>query len=292
MRIVTDSAADLTPEDIRTWNIQVMPFPIQFPNEAVMCDQIAPDDFYDRLQAMVPHAPSTSQPSLGAMTELYAALSSGGDDVLAVHVSSGLSGTANVARLAAQNFANVTTVDSLTLSSPLRFQVLAAAMAAQKGWSVDRITDRLNQIQQASEGIYTLETLDYLIRGGRIGRVQAIAGTLLRIKPIIHVDPVDGKYSTIGKSRTVGKALGTIVDYLKAKYGDQPVWTTTLHGQMATRAGELQAMLNDALNVGRADMVRISPVLGVHTGPGIVGCGVMPMELIADLLPEQMAVPV
>lgn len=285
MRIVTDSAADLTADDIQTWNIHVMPFPIQFPQGAVLCTDIGPDEFYDRLRAIVPSVPTTSQPSPGSMIELYKSLASGGDDVMAIHVSSGLSGTANVARLAAQDVPNVTVVDSLTLSAPQRFQVLAAAMAAKKGWSIDQITARLKQIQQASEGIYTLETLDYLIRGGRIGRVQAIAGTLLRIKPIIHVDHTDGKYSTIGKSRTMGKALGTITDYLKSKYGDQPVWTTTLHGQMADKADELQAMLNAELNVGRADRLRISPVLGVHTGPGVVGCGVMPLDLIADLQP-------
>lgn len=285
-RIVTDSAADLTPADIQTWGIDVMPFPIQFPDGPVLCTDITPDEFYDRLRAMGSTSPTTSQPSPGTMIDTYRNLTARGEDVIAVHVSSGLSGTANVAQLAAREVGNVTVIDSLTLSAPLRYQVLAAAMAVEKGWAIEQITARLKQIQQASEGIYTLETLEYLIRGGRIGRVQAIAGTLLGIKPVIHVDHTDGKYSTVAKARTVGQAMRKITNYLAEKYGDQPVWVTTLHGQFGERADELQLMLNDELNVGRADMIRISPVLGVHTGPGVVGVGVVPLSLIADLQPD------
>ncbi len=284
MRIVTDSAADLTAEDIRRWNIEVVPLTIQFPEGSVSSTDISADDFYNRLRAMEPNLPTTSQPSPVALKAVYQA---GSDEVVSIHISSGLSGTANAARLAAEQTegVKVTVIDSFTLSPAERFQVLVAAMAAEAGWSSERIAERLEQLRREGEAIFTLETLDYLARGGRIGRVQALAGSLFHIKPVIRVDTSDGKYSTVGKARTVSQGLKTIAAYLKTRYGDQPVWTTVIHGQMADKAAELTALLQTELNVGRSDMVRISPVLGVHTGPGVVGVGVLPLALIADLQP-------
>ncbi|MBZ0290340.1 MAG: DegV family protein, partial [Anaerolineae bacterium] len=205
--------------------------------------------------------------------------------VLSIHISSGLSGTLNAAQLAAQQThnASVSVIDTFTLSPAQRFQVLAAAMAVKAGWTPDQIAERLEQIRHASEAIFTLETLDYLAKGGRIGRVQALAGSLLHIKPVIRVDTNDGKYSTVGRARTMTQALKTITSHLQTKYGDKPVWVTVIHGQFAEKADELTALLRSQLNIGQMDMIRISPVLGVHTGPGVVGAGVMPMELIADL---------
>jgi len=286
MRIVTDSAADLTAEDIQAYGIEVVPLTIQFPEGSVSSCDISADDFYDRLRAMSPQTPTTSQPSPATFKAVYQ--TAGFDsDILSIHISSGLSGTANAARLAAEQSteARVTVVDTFTLSPAQRFQVLAAAMAVNAGWPTERITERLEQMRHASEAIFTLETLAYLARGGRIGRVQALAGQLLHIKPVIHVDTNDGKYSTVGKARTVSQSLKTITAFLKARYGNEPVWATVIHGQLADKAAELDAMLHAELNVGRSDMVRISPVLGVHTGPGVVGVGIMPLALIEDLLP-------
>ena len=208
-----------------------------------------------------------------------------GEPVLSIHISSGLSGTLNAAQLAAQQSHNATVrvIDTFTLSPAERFQVLAAAMAIKAGWPLEQIVQRLEQIRHASEAIFTLETLDYLAKGGRIGRVQALAGSLLHIKPVIRVDTNDGKYSTVGRARTMSQALKTITGHLQTKYADKPVWVTVIHGQFAEKADELTAMLRAQLTVAQYDMIRISPVLGVHTGPGVVGAGVMPMELIADL---------
>lgn len=285
MEIVTDSAADLTAEEIRKWNIHVVPLHIQFPEGEVAASAISADDFYDRLRKMAPDVPTTSQPSPATILEVYDNAMAGDPNILSIHVSSGLSGTSNVARLAAQSTnANVTVVDSFTLSPAQRFQVLAAAMAIKAGWTMTEIIERLEQIRSSSEAIFTLETLEYLARGGRIGRVQALAGSLLHIKPVIHVDKSDGKYSTVGRARTMSQALKTITAHLKSVYGDEPVWATVIHGQFADRADELRNMLQAELNVGRADLIRISPVLGVHTGPGVVGAGMMPLRLIEDLL--------
>lgn len=288
MIIVTDSAADLTQQEIRDNNIHIVPQFINFPNEEISAEDITADAFYERLKAMVPQVPKTSQPSPGMFVEAYKAIAASGDkDILSVHVSSGLSGTYNSARTAAEqvtDIANVTVVDTMTLSCGERFQVLTAVMAAQKGWETPRILERLKQIQKATELIYTLETLDYLARGGRIGRVQALAGSILSIKPIIKVDREDGKYSTLGRGRTISQTITTMVNHIHGLYGDQPVWVTVMHGQFADRAIEFEKQLRDKLTIERFDANRISPVLGVHTGPGIVGGAIMPMSLINDLL--------
>jgi DegV family protein with EDD domain len=174
-------------------------------------------------------------------------------------------------------------VDTLTLSGGERFQVLAAALASRAGRSKEYIIERLGRIRQATEVVYTLETLAYLAKGGRIGRVQALAGTLLHLKPVIIVDKTDGKYSTVGKERTMQRALTNITEYLYKTYGSKPLWVTVLHGQIQEQAEQLASMLPAKLNVAKSEILRISPVLGVHTGPGIVGVATVPIELMEDL---------
>jgi DegV family protein with EDD domain len=286
MKIVTDSAADLPVNEIEEYGIEVAPLSIHFPEGEVKSNEISPDEFYDRLRAMVPKTPTTSQPSAGFFSNLYRKVASAGEDILSVHISSGLSGTLEAARLGAEHIeeVKVTPVDSLTLSGGQRFQVLAAALAAKAGWSVQAIQDRLDQIRASTEVIYTLETLDYLARGGRIGRVQALAGSILHLKPIINVDKKDGKYNSIGKERTLNKAMLKIVDHLVKEYGTEtPLWITVLHGQFHDQAEQLAELIRARLKVSKLEILRISPVLGVHTGPGIVGAAIVPMQVMEGI---------
>lgn len=285
MKIVTDCAADLTPEEVSEWGITVAPLFIQFPDAEVNSDDISADDFYARLKAMEPEIPTTAQPSAEIFTRLYQKLSALGEEIFSIHISSGLSGTIDSARLGASHALNslVHIFDSLTLSGGQRFQVMAAARAFKSGWSKDAVIKRLEQLRESTEVVYTLDTLKYLARGGRIGRVQALAGTLLHIKPIIRVERADGKYSTVGKARTLAKSLGMIVDHLVQEYGQTPVWVSVMHGQFADQAQALADLARERLNVGRLEVLRISPVLGVHTGPGIVGAAVAPMALLEDI---------
>ena len=172
----------------------------------------------------------------------------------------------------------------MTLSGGQRFQVLAAALAARAGQSKEAILKLLDRVRAATEVIYTLETLEYLARGGRIGRVQALAGSLLKLKPVIKVDKTDGRYSTVGKGRTMRRAMGQIADYLVEIYGPEtPLWLSVMHGQIAKQADLLAQLLQERLRVARLEILRISPVLGVHTGPGIVGVTALPMALMEGL---------
>jgi DegV family protein with EDD domain len=283
-KIVTDCAADLPREEAKAYAVEVAPLFIQFPEGEVSADEITPDEFYNRLAAMRPNIPSTAQPSAGIFAKIYQKLAQAGADILSIHISSGLSGTIDSARLGAVQApeAQVTVVDSMTLSGGERFQVLGAIRGAAAGWSKDAILERLKLIREATDVIYTLETLEYLARGGRIGRVQALASSILKIKPVIHVDRKDGKYSTLGKTRTIPQSLNAICDHLVQEYGTKtPLWVCVLHGQFSEEAQALADLLKGKLNVAFLEILRISPVLGVHTGPGIVGAAIVPFELMS-----------
>ncbi len=285
MKIVTDCAADLPNDELESLDIVQAPLYIQFPEGEVNATEITADEFYDRLEAMRPDIPSTAQPSSGMFNEIYQKIASASKNILSIHISSGLSGTINSARVGAEHIkdAVVNVFDSKTLSGGERFQVLAAAKAAKAGWNLKAILELLEKIRDNTEVIYTLDTLEYLARGGRIGRVQALMGSVLKIKPIIRVDHKDGKYTTVGKGRTVTQNLNLIVDHIADMYGSIPLWVTVLHGRFAESADLLAKCLNERLNVKKIEILRISPVLGVHTGPGIVGTAVMPMELVEKL---------
>jgi DegV family protein with EDD domain len=286
MKIVTDCAADLTRNEVEALGINVVPLFIQFPEGEVNSNELTPDDFYQRLIKIAPDIPTTSQPSSGIFTSLYKKLTDIGEEVISIHISSGLSGTIESARLGAAQLPgkNVDIVNSMTLSGGQRFQVLAAAIAAKGGKQKQFILERLSKIREATEVIYTLETMEYLRRGGRIGRVQALAGALLHIKPIIRVDKSDGKYSTVGKERTIPKALEAITDHVAKVYGKEtPLWVSVLHGQLADQADNLAQLVQERVNVSKLEVLRISPVLGVHTGPGIVGVAVVPIHLMEGL---------
>jgi len=286
MKIVTDCAADLPSEELEALDITQAPLYIQFPEGEVNSADLTPDQFYDRLEAMRPAIPTTALPSEGIFASIYRKLAETSKQILSLHISSGLSGTFNSARMGGEQVkeAEVTVVDTMTLSGGERFQVLAAAWAAKAGWSIKAIIERLSQIRENTEVIYTLETLEYLARGGRIGRVQALLGSALKLKPVIRVDRADGKYSTVAKSRTIAQSLTTITDHLAEMYGSLPLWATVLHGRFAEGADALAKSLGERLNIKKLEILRISPVLGVHTGPGIVGAAVLPMKLVDDLM--------
>jgi DegV family protein with EDD domain len=287
MKIVTDCAADMPIEELERLEIVAAPLYIQFPEGEINSADITPDEFYNRLEKMRPDIPTTAQPSSGMFADMYRKLAETGKSIMSIHISSGLSGTINSARMGGEQAApdaEVSLWDTMTLSGGERFQVLAAALGLKAGWTKQAIFERLEKIRASTEVIYTLETLEYLARGGRIGRVQAMMGSVLKLKPVINVAHEDGKYSTVAKCRTLPAAMDAITSNLAGIYGQTPVWVTVLHGRFQDAADALAKNLTGKLNIAKMEVMRISPVLGVHTGPGIVGAAVVPMNLLEDLL--------
>ncbi|HWQ83567.1 MAG TPA: DegV family protein, partial [Anaerolineales bacterium] len=232
--------------------------------------------------------PTTAQPSSGQFAKVFRSLAETDPEVLSIHISSGLSGTIESARAAIDQAteANIEAVDTLTLSGAERYQVLAAAWAVKAGWTKKAILERLDQIRKHTELIFVLETLEYLARGGRIGRVQGMLGSLLKLKPVIRVEHTDGKYTTEGRARTMVKALSTLIDFLETTYGNsEPLWISVMHGQFLEQAENLARMARERLNVVKLEIMRVSPALGVHTGPEVVGIAAVPMRLMEDVVP-------
>lgn len=287
MQIVTDRGMDLSAEQ---WagldNVHLVPLLLTLDGKTYRSGvDIQPDEFY-RLLARTESYPTTSQPSAGDFAELYRTLAKDDPEILSVHISSGLSGTLNAARQGAQMVpeARVTFVDSLTLSGPQGWQVEAAARAAKAGWDKDRIVDLLAVIAAATETIFTLDELRYLVHGGRISHMKGLLASLLQIRPVIGVSKDEGVYYQRGQARTFKRALRTLVDVLAHQFGEGAhLRVQVMHAQNPAGAEELRSLLAERFDCHFLPVATIAPVLGAHTGPTLVGVGCAPEAIFAGL---------
>ena len=222
MHIVTDSGTDvgLSPEQLEALNIHIVPLVVTLDDQAYLEGvDITHEDFYNLLEA-TDSLPVTSQPSAGAFAETYRRLAESDPEILSIHISSGLSGTLNAAKAGAELVpkAHVTHVDTKTLSAASGWEVRIAARAAQAGWSVDRILPLLATVREASESIYTLKDLTYLIHGGRISHMKGLIASVLKIKPLIGVEKENGTYVQLGQARRFQRAIQGLVDLMERRH--------------------------------------------------------------------------
>ena len=274
MQIVTDHGADISTEQREGLDIHYVPLTITLGGRVYRGGvDISVQEFYELLDR-TGEMPSTSQPSPGDFAELYRNLARTDPDILSVHISSGLSGTVNAARMGASMVpeANVTIYDTRTLSGAQGWHVEAAARAAKAGWSIDRIAPMLQQITAATDTLFTLSTLKYLIHGGRISHLKGLVASILNIKPIIGVEKVGGTYVTRGQTRTLDRAIDAIVNMAASAYPANTVMRMqVLHGLCPEGAARLRAGLDRIFQCRWLPVSPIAPVLGAHTGPGLVG---------------------
>ena len=283
MKIVTDSAVDLPEEMFAQFGIERMPLLISFGKEMLRSGiDIGPEEFYKRLAASGDNIPTTSQPSPGEFADLYRRVGATDKDILSIHISSGLSGTMNSAVQGAKQCPelNITHVDTKTLSAAEGFQVVAAAQGLRRGWSLDKILARIQQVADQTEIFFTLDTLHYLQKGGRIGRVQAMAGALLNLKPVITVDKEPGTYITVAKGRSMAKSVALIAEQVYEKVKSFPAWVHVLHTNSPDMARQQGDLIRAKLPNAHITFGQIVPVLGVHTGPGCVGAVCGPLDLL------------
>jgi DegV family protein with EDD domain len=281
MQIVTDRAADLTPEQLKGLDIFYAPLTITLEGrEYVSGVDIEHEAFYALLES-TRAMPTTSLPSAGEFTAIYRQLAEKDPDILSVHISSGLSGTVNAARQAAEMVpeANVTVIDTRTLSGAQGWQVEAAARAAQAGWGLERIKELLGQISTVSDTIFTLPELDYLIHGGRISHLTGLLASALNIRPIIGVDKSDGKYAQWGRARTFRRAVEAIGDIVAKKHPTGiKMRVQIMHGLNLEAADLLRERFEALFECTFLPFTAIAPVLGAHTGPGLVGAAFAPLD--------------
>jgi DegV family protein with EDD domain len=230
--------------------------------------------------------PTTSQPSVEEFARLYRKLAETDPEILSIHISSGLSGTINTARAAAESVpeAHITIVDSLSLSAPFGWQVEAAARAIKAGWSMEKIVSMLEQLRTETRGIFTLATMKYLIHGGRISHIRGLLASMLNIKPVIAVETVHGTYAEMGKEITLKRAIQKIVDVVQGWYpAGTKLRVQPLHGNNLEGVEILRQKLLQAFSVHWEPVTAIAPVLGAHTGPTLVGMAVAPQSVFDEL---------
>jgi DegV family protein with EDD domain len=286
MQIVTDGAMDLSPEQLHGLNIHNVPVSFTLDNRTYRSGiDIQPADFYCLLEASGGF-PTTSQPSPGDFADLYRKLAQSDADILSIHVSSGLSGTLNAARLGAEmvSEARVTFFDTKTLSGAQGWHVEAAARAVTAGWELPRILALLEQIGAATDTMFTVATLKYLIHGGRISHLRGLLGSLLDIKPIISVEKVGGTYVQQAAGRSLRKMIPMLADLIARQHAPGTgLRIQVLHADNDEGACLLRETLNRRFDCTWLPTGPIAPVLGAHTGPGLVGVVYAPQAAFAGL---------
>jgi len=289
MQIVTDSGLDifLSPEEMKELNIHVVPLIVNLDGKSYREDiDIGPEEFYPLLEAS-DNLPTTSMPSAGEFADLYRGLAQNDPDILSIHISSGLSGTFNTAQAGAEMVenANITLVDSKTLSAAGGWQVEVAARAAKAGKPVEEILKLIQKVSDASDSIFTLRELKYLIHGGRISHMKGLMASILNIKPIIGVDKVSGKYDQWGQERSFKKALRKLVDLIAEKHGEgSALRVQVLHSYCPEDGKLLKEMMASRFDCTFLPTDTISLVLGAHTGKSMVGAAYAPDSVFKEVL--------
>lgn len=275
--LITDSTCDL-PEALRDrYAVDVVPLSVIWGDEQLREGiDIQPEDFYKRLVAD-PVYPTTSQPTPQDFLDAYqSAVDNGAQDIVVLTISSAMSGTYESARLASTLIdVPVHLVDSRANSMSLGWQVLAAARARETGGTVSAMIDAADAARKHLVYIITLDTLEYLRKGGRIGGASAFIGTVLNFKPQISVNHETGMVEAGRRTRTRQKALDALYDDFFAQLDTgKPMRIAVLHNAALPEAQKIAARVQREFAPVELIISIVSPVLGVHTGPRAVAlCG-------------------
>ena len=275
IRIVTDSTSDIPANVARELGVTVVAQNVHFGTQTYKDNvTITPDEFYSML-AKSAEAPTTSQASPGEFKEAYDRLGVDADGIVSLHISSKISGTCNSARQgAAQSTATcpLDIIDSAQASMGLGLVVVATAEVANRGASHDDVVAAARDSSARAQCFCLFETLEYLRKGGRIGKAQALLGSILKVKPMVIV--VDGEVHPLGRARTFPKALEMMKQTAR---GFAPIEAlAVMHSTTPEVAGQVADSLRDLLPEGaQPHVTRLSPALGVHAGPGAIGMALL-----------------
>ncbi len=274
--IVTDSTSDLPKEIASFDNVNIIPLNVIF-DEREYKDgvDIKPEEFYKKLEYSK-ILPRTSQPSPEDFLKLYKSLLEKYTDIISIHISSGLSGTVNAAVLASKKLSGkVHVIDSKSISIGIGILVVEVEKYIRNGLKVTEILELIKETRKNTEMLFTLNTLEYLKKGGRIGKVSSLLGSVLNIKPIIRVNE-EGIYTPFSKTHTQKKAILVIERGLeKLVNGRKPVNLAIGHGLAFDAANKLKNNLENLFNIESTIFSQVGPVVGVHTGPGAIAAAVI-----------------
>ncbi len=269
IKIVTDSTADIPVELAKKLDITVVPEILRF-GEEVFHDRvdISEDEFYRRLTHDPIH-PSTTQPSPQDFTDVYKELAKRADGIISILLSSKLSGTYNSAlrgKEVVEKVCPIEVIDSQVVTMGLGLMVIAANEMAKAGKSRQQIVAEVKKMIPNIHIFGLLDTLKYLALGGRIGKVQALLGSMLNVKPMLTVK--DGVLSPAGRVRSRAKGIDILCDFVKNTPDIQDL--AVIHNTTPDEAQTLIKRLGSVYPEKRIRLARLGPALGVHTGPGIL----------------------
>lgn len=274
MKIVTDSGADLTKEECDAIGVTMLPLKVEVDGKSYQSGvNITPEMFY-KLMDSAEGMPKTSTPSIGEFEDAYRRLAAEDPDILSIHISSGLSATYSVGVTAAKMVenANITLIDTKTLSAGTAWQVKAAVEMLKAGLSKQAIVAKLQQIQDATYTHFTLPDLKYLIAGGRISHLKGLLASLLGIKPVIEVDKADGKYYDRGKKRSFNSAIQDIPQQITKKIpAGSAIRAQICSAENPSGAQLAKEAMDKVFKVDWLPTFSLGTALGAHTGRGLVG---------------------
>jgi DegV family protein with EDD domain len=276
--IVTDSTADLTPELVEELGVTIVPLQVIFGDEAYREGlDITTEEFYERL-VRSRQLPTTSAPSVGDFQEVYERLLKEVDSIVSIHIGAKLSpGTVQAAQTARQSLAKperVELVDSQATSLATGFAIIEAVEASRAGAKLAEVKAAAESAVRRTHVLFMVDTLEYLRRGGRIGRARAYLGALLSIKPILTLR--EGEVYPEERVRTRARGLERII---QAGIRHQNVKLAAVgHSSTPDEAESIRDRVAMAFPNVKVHLIRFGPVIGTHGGPGLVGVGVMEGE--------------
>jgi DegV family protein with EDD domain len=273
LHIVTDSTADLPESLVREFDITVVPLHVIFGSGQSYLDgvEITTAEFYRR-QKESTELSSTSQPTPSEFAAVYQKLAGSGKSIISIHISSGMSGTVQSAVLASRmvDGADIEVIDSKIVSMGLGIVVLEAAKCVREGKSKQEVIDVIRKTMEKMEIFFVVETLEYLARGGRIGKAQALIGAMLNIRPILTIK--EGIVHPYEKIRGRTKSIDRLVQLVSERAADNPVICSFVHSADPAGLEELRAKASAKLNLLYPPIEsELGAVVGTHTGPGVLG---------------------
>lgn len=270
VRVVTDSTCDLPAALVAELGIIVVPLTVVFGDEALLDGvEIDANAFYERLRVF-PGVPRTSQPSVDRFDTAYRALAAEGAEIVSIHLSSRLSGTLNSASIARDQLAHeahIELIDSYQVSMGLGSIVMDAAIAAAAGGTLAEVADAARRAMDRTRVVACLDTLEYLRRGGRIGRATSMLGSLLSIKPLIQVE--NGEIAPFDRVRTRSKALDRLFAVATEDRNARRMFVGC--GGNDDEARAFMERLRPMLPHTEFHLGQVGPAVGVHGGPNILG---------------------
>jgi len=270
--VVLDSTADLPDPAARHPNWRLVPLYVRFGDETLRDHvELAAVDFYDRLRASDVQ-PQSSQPTPADFERAFAELE-GFERILCVLISGKLSGTAESARLAAQATGDerVTVIDSASVSGGVVILADAIQRRLERGTTDEEIAEVVERFKRESTILFTVDTLDYLVRGGRVGKAAGLAGQLLSVKPILAID--GGEVEPLKRVRGRAKALAELVRLFEDGTEDDPaLHVGVAHADAEAELATLVARIRELRPQASLDFeALLGPVIGTHGGPGTIG---------------------